>query len=292
MYLNKILVTGANGQLGTELMIVAKKLQLFNWIFVDVENLDLTDELSVKRVFAELKPDIVINCAAYTAVDKAEEDQELAFKVNTLVPKLLANEIKKLEGLLIQISTDYVFDGNFNYPISIDTKTNALSVYGKSKEEAEKEIIASGCNYIIVRTSWLYSSTGNNFVKTILKLSREKDKLSIIADQIGSPTYAFDLAEAIANMILKYLKNKSVSEIYHFANTGVASWFDFAIAIAEMSKNQCEIVPIKTVQYPLPAQRPHYSVLDTSKYTSDFDTEIPYWRDSLKKCMKIILNTN
>jgi len=283
-----ILVSGANGQLGNELRVLSAKDKSFKWIFADVEQFDITKKKIVENVISSLKPDIFINCAAYTAVDKAESDSKLAFDVNSKAPKYLASELKKISSLLIHVSTDYVFDGKSNTPLKTDLKTKPQSVYGESKEKGEKNIINEDGNYLIVRTSWLYSSYGNNFVKTILRLSKEREELKVIADQIGCPTYAADLAYALYIMALKYTDEQKVQEIFHFSNSGVASWYDFAIAINEFAKNNCKIIPIETFEYPTPAKRPAYSVLNLSKYSQTFNVEIPYWRHSLKKCINLI----
>lgn len=283
-----ILVSGANGQLGNELRVLSKNDKLFEWIFTDFEQFDITKKKTVEKIISNLKPDIFINCAAYTAVDKAETDSKLAFDVNSKAPKYLAAELKKISSLLIHVSTDYVFDGKSHSPIKPDNKTKPKSVYGKSKESGEKHIKNSDCNFVIVRTSWLYSSFGNNFVKTILRLTNEREELKVVADQIGCPTYAADLAYALYIMALKYTDEQKAQEVFHFSNTGVASWFDFAKSINQISKNNCKILPIETSDYPTPAQRPEYSVLNLTKYTNTFNVEIPYWIDSLKKCIKLI----
>ena len=268
------LITGCNGQLGTEL----KKL-LPNAICADVDTLDITDAVAVNKFVNENNIDLIINCAAYTAVDRAESDIDLAKKINTDGPKNLAQSGAKL----IHISTDYVFDGTGHIPYTPDDETNPTSVYGKTKRDGELAVIENSECYVIIRTAWLYSVYGNNFVKTMRRLGAERNEINVVSDQIGTPTYASDLAAAIVKIIPQMTRENS--GIYHFTNMGVCSWYDFAIEIMELSDITCMVNPIKTSQYPTPATRPSYSVLDKSKITETFGIKIPHWRDGLKRCI-------
>ena len=272
---NKILVTGANGQLGTEL----KKL-LPNAIFTDVENLDITDFKSVESFVNENQIDIIINCAAYTAVDNAEDNFELAKKINEIGPKNLALNGAKI----IHISTDYVFDGTNHQPYSPEDKTNPISVYGQTKRAGELAVLENAQIGIVIRTAWLYSAHGNNFVKTMRRLGAERESLNVVADQIGSPTFAGDLAEAITSILPQLSKNNN--GIYHYTNEGVCSWYDFATEIMNESGISCKVNPIPSSAYPTKAKRPFYSVLDKSKIKQTFCIKIPHWKEGLKKCLK------
>jgi dTDP-4-dehydrorhamnose reductase len=281
----KILVTGASGQLGNELKVLAVEFPFFDFIFASRADLDLSSSISINNFFSQNKIDICINTAAYTAVDKAESEPELAFNINAHGVKLLAENCSKINAKLIHISTDFVFDG-LNYMPYIEVMpTNPQSVYGSSKLKGEEFVISHDA--IIIRTSWLYSSFGNNFVKTMLRLASERSELSVIFDQVGTPTYAADLASTILHICSnkKYL-NKS--GIYHYSNEGVASWYDFTKAIFEYKNIDCKVHPIITQQYPTPASRPHYSVLNKFKFKSEFHLDVPYWRDSLQKCLKLM----
>lgn len=270
------LVTGANGQLGTALQtILQNKAE-----YIDREDLDLTDETAVKTYLQDKNYEYIINCAAYTAVDRAESDEENARKVNTLAPLYLAKYGKRL----VHISTDYVFDGNNCKPYNEDNKTHPLSVYGKTKQEGELNVLENADTAIIIRTAWLYSPHGSNFVKTMRKLGAERESLNVVFDQIGSPTNAYDLAGAIV-AALPQIKD-SEKEIYHFTNEGVCSWYDFAKEIMEQSKLSCEVQPIESKDYPTPAHRPHYSVLNKGKIKKRFNIEIPHWKEGLKRCLQ------
>ncbi|MDB4192160.1 dTDP-4-dehydrorhamnose reductase [Flavobacteriaceae bacterium] len=281
--MSNILVTGAKGQLGSELREISSKYLNYNFSFTDVEELDITDHHSVKTYVIENSIQIIINCAAYTAVDKAENELELNNAINHLAVANFAAISKEKSIQLIQISTDYVFDGNNNKPYLETDLTNPQSIYGKTKLAGENSVQAINPeNSIIIRTSWVYSSYGNNFVKTMLKLGKEKKELGVIFDQVGTPTYAGDLAKTILEILPK-IKNNDV-EIFHYTNEGVCSWYDFAQAIFEISKNSIKINPIETTQYPTPAKRPFYSVLNKTKIKSMFNIEIPYWKSSLIKC--------
>jgi len=289
-----ILVTGSNGQLGSEIQELSSSYE-GNYFFTCKDDLDITNKEAVRSFIEKNSIDVIINCAAYTAVDKAEEDEVNADKINRKAVKKLALISKEKNIKLIHISTDYVFDGKNYRPYNEAYQTNPQSVYGKTKLEGELEMIKiNPKDSIIIRTSWVYSSYGNNFVKTMLKLGREKKELGIIFDQIGTPTYARDLAIDILE-IIQYstfnIQNSSThTEIYNYSNEGVVSWYDFAKEIIKMAKINCKINPIETYQYPTPAKRPHYSLLNKSKIKSTFGIEIPYWKDSLRDCITKIMN--
>lgn len=275
-----ILVTGAKGQLGSELhKILGDKAR-----YVDVADLDITDKKAVETFFAENKFSFIINCAAYTAVDKAENDLQLAELVNINGPENLA----KTGVPLVHISTDYVFDGKNYLPYKEDDKTNPTSVYGKTKLFGEQKVLENASTAIIIRTAWLYSSFGNNFVKTMRRLGKEKESLNVVFDQIGTPTYAKDLAQTIVD-ILPQVKT-GTKEIYHYSNEGVCSWYDFALAIMAMSDSDCYVLPIESKDYPTAAARPHFSVLNKAKIKKDFELEIPHWADSLSDCIMELEN--
>ncbi len=283
----KILITGGDGQLGSALNVAAKEFANFDLVFTDVADFDITKAESVDDYLKKGHFDFLVNCAAYTAVDKAEEDQDLAFLINAKGPENLAKACQKHACQLIHISTDYVFDGTNHIPYTESMETNPPSVYGQSKLAGEKAILENNDSSIILRTSWLYSEFGNNFLKTMLKLGAEREELRVIFDQIGTPTYAGDLARSIFK-IIESNKKSGKTEIYHFSNEGVISWYDFAKEIMELAGLNCRIVPIESFQYPLPAPRPHYSVLNKSKIKSSYELTIPYWKDSLKWCLKEI----
>ncbi len=283
----RILVTGSNGQLGNELRELATQFPSWEFLFTDEKELDITNELKVNEFFAAHNPKVVINCAAYTAVDKAESEKETAFLINATATGLLSKISAKHDSLLIHISTDYVFDGKSWIPYNENDPINPLSVYGKTKAEGEKAIRESSHKAIIIRTSWLYSSYGNNFVKTMLKYAKERGLLNIVFDQTGTPTYARDLAKTILQIIPNALNIKGV-EVFHFSNEGVVSWFDFAKAIVEEAGISCKINPINSKDYPQAAPRPFFSVLDKGRIKKIFSVEIPYWRDSLKDCLRKI----
>ena len=285
-----ILVTGANGQLGSEIKAISASYQDFNFLFTDRDNLDIRDKESLKKFCSLNSISTIINCAAYTAVDKAESDVESADKINHFGVKYLA-EVAKDQGIsFIHISTDYVFDGNNHRPYLEDDTVNPQGVYGKTKLLGENALLKiNPANSVIIRTSWVYSSFGNNFVKTMLHLGRERDELGIIFDQVGTPTYAKDLAQVILNIVPE-LTNHTV-EIFNFSNEGVCSWYDFAKTIFELSNVQCKVKPIESKEYPTPATRPHYSLLNKSKIKNHFNIEIPYWKESLKECLTTLKET-
>ena len=295
-----ILVTGANGQLGNEMRLVSKSTN-DNYTFTDVVEvegvettlLDITDAEAVRRMVKEKGIGCVVNCAAYTNVDKAESDEALCRKLNAEAPKILAEAMKEVNGLLVQISTDYVFGGDpYNTPCREDQKGTPTGVYGQTKLEGEQNIEAVGCDYVIIRTAWLYSEFGRNFVKTMLNLTATRPKLNVVFDQAGTPTYAYDLAEAIKTVLADYEKEcpeagYGKKGIYHFSNEGVCSWFDFTKKIAELAGNTaCDIQPCHSDEFPSPVKRPAYSVLDKTKIKETFGVKVPYWTDSLKACMK------
>ena len=279
-----ILVTGCNGQLGTELQKIALNGKQHQWFFTDIDTLDICNKTAVEECFVKNGINACINCAAYTAVDKAEDEPELATLVNSFAPKVLAEACKNHDALLIHVSTDYVFGGDAHEPYKVDGPINPQSVYGRTKAEGERLIRESGCNYMIVRTAWLYSSVGKNFVKTMLMLGDTKDEINVVADQKGCPTWAHDLAIALVSLLNKNGKNE-VHETFHFTNEGQITWHDFATAIMEIGGKQCKVNPITTDQYPTKAKRPAYSVLDLSKIKEYAGIEIPDWRESLEQCI-------
>jgi len=279
-----ILVTGAKGQLGNELQKLSVNYNCFLFYFTDIDTLDITNPDDLSKFFTDNNIDYIVNCAAYTAVDKAESEAGTAHLINCDAVKNLVREALKHNSKLIHISTDYVFDGNACQPYTEDMKTNPQSVYGTTKLEGEREAL-SYANAIVIRTSWLYSTFGNNFVKTMLRIGRERDELRVIFDQVGTPTYAEDLAEAILKIINFTEKKKLISGIYHFSNEGVCSWYDFAWEIINFSNINCKVIPIESSQYPSITKRPFYSVLNKNKVKTIFDLEIPNWKSSLYKCL-------
>lgn len=287
-----ILVTGADGQLGRE-MKIASRGSRNRFIFTDIagehERLDITDPQAIADIVRENHVNVIVNCAAYTNVDKAETDAETANLLNNIAAGNLADAMKAVNGTLIHISTDYVFQGDRNIPCREDWPTEPLGVYGKTKLAGEKSIEATGCASIIIRTAWLYSPFGKNFVKTMRDLTSSRESLKVVFDQVGTPTYAGDLAEAICRIIETGQLDKT--GIYHFSNEGVCSWFDFAKAICEMSGNTCDIRPCHSDEFPSPVARPHFSVLDKTKIKQTFGIRIPYWTDSLKRCIEEIENS-
>ncbi|WP_345992893.1 dTDP-4-dehydrorhamnose reductase [Sulfurimonas sp. HSL-1716] len=284
--MHNILITGADGQLGSEIKALHDDYP-YSCFFTDKDSLNITDYKAVQRFCEKNNIQTIINCAAYTAVDKAESDAENADKINHLAVANLALTAKEKNIRLIHISTDYVFDGRHHKPYNEEDTPNPESVYGKTKYEGEKAMIkAAPKNSIIIRTSWIYSSFGTNFVKTMLRLGREKERLGVIYDQVGTPTYAKDLIRTILT-ILPDIKNEKV-EIYNYSNEGVLSWYDFAKEIMRMAKLKCEIDPIEAKEYPLPASRPHCSLLSKAKIKKEFGITIPFWKDSLDACLTIM----
>lgn len=284
-----ILITGANGQLGNEMRIVSKT-STDKYIFTDVCEqegnettfLDITDLDAIRKIVKENNVNAIVNCAAYTNVDAAENAEELAEKLNATAPENLAKAMKEVNGLLIQISTDYVFGKEpYNTPCHEDQQGTPTGVYGLTKLHGEQKIIATGCNHVIIRTAWLYSEFGKNFCKTMLNLTATKPQLKVVFDQCGTPTYAYDLAVAITEIL-----KKPVNGVYHYSNEGVCSWFDFTKMIAEYSgQTSCDIQPCHSDEFPSPVKRPSYSVLDKTKIKETFGVKVPYWTDSLKLCI-------
>ncbi|MGB4670927.1 MAG: dTDP-4-dehydrorhamnose reductase [Bacteroidaceae bacterium] len=290
-----ILVTGSNGQLGNEMRTLASG-SANRWLFTDVTvvegvetiPLDITDKDAVESICSDYSIDCIVNCAAYTNVDKAEDEEKLAYRINAYAVGLLAEAAAARGALLIHISTDYVFKGINVRPYIEDQPTDPLGVYGRTKLAGEKALCESGCRFIILRTAWLYSPYGNNFVKTIRRLTSERDSINVVFDQIGSPTYAADLAFAIFD-IIENDKSQGCEGIYHFSNEGVCSWYDFAVATARLSGNdRCVISPCHSDEFPSKVRRPAFSVLDKTKYKKTFNRTVPYWYDSLKKCIDIM----
>lgn len=281
--MKNILITGANGQLGNEMRLLAGENEGYNYFFTDVAELDICDEQAVMDFVACHQIDIIVNCAAYTAVDKAEDNQDLCNRLNAVAPGFLAKAVATRNGYLVQVSTDYVFDGTAHIPYKEDQPTCPNSVYGVTKLAGEKEALKYCSNTMVIRTAWLYSSFGNNFVKTMIRLGKEKESLGVIFDQIGTPTYARDLASVIFAAINKGI----VPGIYHFSNEGVCSWYDFTKAIHRLAGiTACHVKPLHTEDYPTKAVRPHYSVLDKTKIKETYGVEVPYWMDSLAECIE------
>ena len=281
-----ILVTGANGQLGRELRSVAENCKSDNFIFTDVAELDITDADAVLSAVKNNNVNVVVNCAAYTNVEKAEDDYATANLINNIAVANLAKACKLTDSVLVHISTDYVFKGDKNIPCREDWATDPLGVYGVTKLAGEKSVEESGCKSIIIRTAWLYSPYGNNFVKTMCRLTAERDSLKVVFDQVGTPTYAADLAEVIYRIIEDRKLDKT--GIYHFSNEGVCSWYDFAKEICELAGNECDITPCHSDEFPSKVERPHFSVLDKTKLKETFGFKVPYWKDSLSRCIEIL----
>lgn len=278
-----ILVTGANGQLGMEMRNVSSGSS-DHYIFTDVAELDITDDSAVERMMGDGHIDVIVNCAAYTNVDKAEEDEATADLLNHRAVEILASAALRHDATLIHISTDYVFDGSSCIPYREDAPTAPIGAYGRTKLAGETAILASGCRYLIFRTSWLYSPYGKNFVKTMMHLTSEKDSLKVVFDQVGTPTYAGDLAALIHKVITD--RQLDQQGIYHYSNEGVCSWYDFAVEICRQCGNVCDIRPCHSDEFPSKVKRPHYSVLDKMKVKSVFRTAIPHWRQSLERCLE------
>ena len=292
-----ILVTGANGQLGNEMRIIAAGSS-DRYIFTDVNQiegaettyLDITDLQAVRDIVAKNDVDAIVNCAAYTNVDKAEEDVALCTLLNSKAPENLATAMKETDGLLVHISTDYVFGGDpYNTPCTEEKKGTPTGVYGQTKLQGEEAIVATGCKHVIIRTAWLYSEFGKNFCKTMMSLTATKPQLKVVFDQTGTPTYALDLAKAIAVVLEKF--DGSQTGIYHYSNEGVCSWYDFTKMIAEYNgTTECDVQPCHSNEFPSPVKRPAYSVLDKTKIKEVFGVKVPYWTESLKQCIANIKN--
>lgn len=281
-----VLVTGSRGQLGSELQKIGELQHRDGWLFMDLPELDITDASAVELVCRDRQIGVMVNCAAYTAVDKAESDVDAAFRVNRDGAAVLALVAKATGALLLHVSTDYVFDGSSNRPYCEDDPATPLGVYGQSKWEGEEAIRASGCSHIIVRTSWLYSAYGQNFVKTMLRLGRERQSLGVVFDQAGTPTWAADLAAAIVSILDRRDPARCYGETYHYSNEGVCSWYDFAKAIMDAEELSCKVSPIESRDYPTPAKRPPYSVLNKRTIKNAWGLEIPHWHDSLLKMLR------
>lgn len=284
-----ILITGANGQLGNEFREIKKSFPQYHFVFAGRDELDITKADSVNNFFHSSAPFYCINCAAYTAVDKAETETELAYNVNSKATENLAKACKKYNTRFIHVSTDYVFDGTASSPYTEDSKTNPVNVYGKSKLEGEQKAMKANPDTIIIRTAWVYSQFGKNFVKTMLRLMNDKPEIGVVNDQVGSPTYAADIASVIMKMISS---GNWFPGIYHFSNQGIISWFDFATAIKEINGSSCTIKPITTSQYPTPAKRPSYSVLDNHKISTTYNISPLDWKHSLQTCLQRLKSSN
>ncbi len=281
----KILVTGANGQLGSELKELSSRYSQFEWVFADRSVLDLSNLESISKVLDTIQPQIIINCAAYTAVDKAETETELAEVLNHQAVGILSQWSANHDCRLVHVSTDYVFDGNSSTALTEEAPTGPINIYGQTKLAGEQACLRENPDAIVVRTSWVYSRFGNNFVKSMARLMQERESLNVVNDQIGSPTYAADLAQAILTIVTH---SHWQAGIYHFSNEGEISWYEFAVAIQEIGGFNCALSGIPSSDYPTPAQRPHYSLLDKSKITTTFGVVVPGYRESLEKCMGLL----
>lgn len=282
-----ILVTGANGQLGNEIRLRATASR-HNYLFTDVAELDITDPEAVRQCVTANRIDAIVNCAAYTNVDRAEEDEAAADRINRLAPAYLAAAAREAGATLVHISTDYVFQGDAHLPYDEEQPTEPLGVYGRTKLAGELAVKESGCSYLIFRTAWLYSRFGNNFVKTMLRLTAERNTLNVVFDQVGTPTHAGDLADAVCG-ILEAERHAGNQGVYHFSDEGVCSWYDFAVEIARMAGNdRCDIRPCHSSEFPSKVRRPAFSVLDKTKVKATFGIRIPHWRDSLATCIETL----
>lgn len=293
--MNKILLIGSQGQVGTELSKILPEIG--EVVCTNRTNLDLTNPEKLRDLIENIKPNLIVNASAYTAVDKAESEAELAYQINATAPQIMAEEAEKLNAILLHISTDYVFDGQKNTPYLETDQTNPLGIYGKSKLAGEEQIKTTNARFIILRTAWVYGIFGKgNFAKTMLRLGAEREQLKVVMDQVGCPTSAEDIALAISKIIPQILDTKDLAEIYHFTNLGVCSWYDFAINIFRQAKQLNyplkiqEVLPITTAEYPTPAKRPAYSVLSTRKLSNDFNFYPNYWQESLEKTLINLLN--
>lgn len=282
----KVLITGSNGQLGSEINSLSFKYKNLEMVFKDLPELDICNAQSIKNFIVDQNINAVINCAAYTNVEKAEENIEIAKRVNTTGVYNIVKALEKVNGKLIHISTDYVFNGTQSFPYKETDLVSPLGTYGKTKRGGELAVINSNIDSIVIRSSWLYSSFGKNFVKTILHLGYNKDSINVISDQIGTPTYARDLAQTCLNILSTSEQMNIKGKIYHYSNEGVASWYDFAVMIKEFAGLKCEVKPIQTKDYPTIVKRPKYSVLNKRKVKEDFNIKIPFWTVSLEDCIK------
>jgi len=286
-----ILVTGSNGQLGNELKGIAVNFDEFTFHFHDIDTLDITSSDAVSKLVNTIKPFAILNCAAYTAVDKAESDGDMAKKINATAVSYLVSAAKEVGSILIHISTDYVFDGSKNTPYNESDQIHPVSVYGTTKAEGEKFVLDYNKG-IVIRTAWLYSSFGNNFVKTMLRLGKEREALNVVFDQVGTPTYARDLANCMMKIVYSvyYKPDNFVSGLFHYSNEGVCSWYDFAKWIMIIENIPCKVYPIESKDYPTPAKRPHFSVFNKAKIKNEYKIAIPYWIDSLHDCLNTLKN--
>ncbi len=285
-----ILVTGANGQVGQELRVLSESHPSFEFIFTTHENMPVHDEAAVQKLFAAHRPAYCLNCAAYTAVDKAESEKEIAYQVNAEGPRILAAACKSYNTRFIHISTDYVFNGQSATPYKEDAPTDAINTYGASKLKGEQLCLETNPDTIIIRTAWVYSSFGKNFVKTMMKLMQDRPAINVVSDQVGAPTYAADLATCMIQIVA----NSQIAAdgwhpgIYHYSNQGRISWYDFAVAIKELTGSACTVNAIPTEQFPTPAKRPSFSLFDTEKIRQTFHCNIPFWKDSLQQCIQLL----
>jgi dTDP-4-dehydrorhamnose reductase len=287
--MKRIVVTGSNGQLGNELKVASQLYPGVQFYFTDIAELDICDEKAVAAFFEVNSIDLVINCAAYTAVDRAEEEPELCYRINRDAVGILGAAANQYNAGMIHVSTDYVFNGEHHVPYNETDPVQPASVYGKSKLAGEEELLRVKPDAVIVRTSWLYSSFGANFVKTMLKLGSERDELKVVFDQVGSPTYAADLASALLTIAMK---GAAIPGIYHYSNEGVCSWYDFTLSILAKAGLTCRVVPIESHEYPAKTPRPHYSVLNKAKIKSVYDITIPHWEDGLNRCLSALTPSN
>lgn len=282
----KVIVTGVGGQLGWSIKQLSNQYPSLEFVFADITEMDLANQQSIQSFIQQNPPAYFIHCAAYTAVDKAETEKEVALAVNATAVETIAKECAAVNAKLITISTDYVFDGNGTRPYQPYDATDPLNYYGYSKWLGEKAALENNPGTVIIRTSWVYCQHGNNFVKTMLHLMKERTEIKVINDQVGCPTYAPDLAKAILTIVDAWENGNNKNGIYHYSNSGVISWFDFATAIRDLSGLDCNVLPIPTTEYPTPAKRPAYSVMDTNSIVKDFNVQIPAWKESLQVCLK------
>lgn len=285
----KVLITGSKGQLGNEIRMIADSKPDWEFFYTDVEEVDITSQEAVHAFLDKYQPEVLVNCAGYTAVDKAEGNRNMAELINAKAVQILASECSRRNIFMVHVSTDFVFDGEKNTPYVEADFPNPKSVYALSKFHGEQAFLEHASEGCIVRTSWLYSSFGHNFVKTMMKLGKERDELGVVYDQVGTPTYAADLASAILKLIGEKRRMEKL-EIFHYSNEGVSSWYDFSVAVMEYASLDCRVKPLLAVEYPLPAFRPHYSVMNKKKIREFLGCEIPHWRESLRRCVDRIEN--
>lgn len=284
-----ILVTGANGQLGNSIRLLANQHPQYNFLFTDVDTLDITDPAAVKAMVKDNQVNYILNCAAYTAVDKAEDNEDLCHRLNCYAVHVLGEAAREANAKIIHVSTDYVFSGTNCRPYKETDDTRPVSAYGRTKLAGEEALMKICPDAVIIRTAWLYSEFGNNFVKTVLRLGKERDQLGFVFDQAGTPTYAGDLAEAILTVVTADEKGNFVPGIYHYSNEGICSWYDFTVKILQIAGIECNVRPIETKDYPTRAVRPPYSVLNKGKIKETYGITIPHWEESLRICLKKLL---